>query len=229
MTTLNFRVFRYDQLHVSRKQAYIVRNVQTRQANNDTFEPNDFLHPFQDSFVSSKSAFNRSRRPRRQIKHTRTELNTKNECSLTPYLVMFATTLSRIMKKSTKWYMRLAKTQINLGIRPVWSESSLSARRKLRSLATHWAHSEDSDQTRRMPRLIWVFPGRTCHFVGFVMMRLKSCLSCKSRYRRASFLLPLYCYTKMPTLIPRLTRNATGKVINTYCNKHCRIFIPLNT
>ena len=28
-------------------------------------------------------------------------------------------------------------------------------------LATHWAHSEDSDQTGRMPRLIWVFAGRT--------------------------------------------------------------------
>ena len=30
--------------------------------------------------------------------------------------------------------------------RPVWSESSLSAWRQLGSLATHWAHSEDSDQ-----------------------------------------------------------------------------------
>ena len=41
------------------------------------------------------------------------------------------------------------------------------------SLATHWAHSEDSDQTGRMPRLIWVFAGRTCHFAGFVMRRHK--------------------------------------------------------
>ena len=32
-----------------------------------------------------------------------------------------------------------AKTQISLGIRPVWSESSLSAWRKHKSLATHWA------------------------------------------------------------------------------------------
>ena len=57
--------------------------------------------------------------------------------------------------------VRPAKTQISLGIRPVWSESSLSAWRKLGSLATHWAHSEDSDQTGRMPRLTWVFAGRT--------------------------------------------------------------------
>ena len=65
------------------------------------------------------------------------------------------------MTKQTKWHVRPAKTQISLGIRPVWSESSLSAWRKLGSLATHWVHSEDSDQTGRMPRLIWVFDGHT--------------------------------------------------------------------
>ena len=53
------------------------------------------------------------------------------------------------------------KTQISQGICPVWSASSLSAWRKLGSLATHWTHSEDSDQTGRMPRLIWFFTGRT--------------------------------------------------------------------
>ena len=58
-------------------------------------------------------------------------------------------------------HVRPAKTQISLGIRPVWSESSLSAWRKLGSLATHRAHSEDSDQTGRRPRLIWVFAGCT--------------------------------------------------------------------
>ena len=63
--------------------------------------------------------------------------------------------------KTNKFSVCPAKTQISLGIRPVWSESSLSAWRKLRSLTTHWAHSEDSDQTGRMPRLIWVFTGRT--------------------------------------------------------------------
>ena len=58
--------------------------------------------------------------------------------------------------------------QWRLSIRPVWSETSLSAWRNLGSLATHGAHSEDSDQ---MPRLIWVF---TVHFVGFVILRLNS-------------------------------------------------------
>ena len=76
------------------------------------------------------------------------------------------------MTKPTKWHVRPAKTQISLGIRPVWSEYSLSSWRKFGSLATHWAHSEDSGQTGRMPRLIWVFAGRICHFVGFVMRKL---------------------------------------------------------
>ena len=66
-----------------------------------------------------------------------------------------------LVTKPTKWQMCPAKTQISLGILPVWSESSLSAWRKLGSLATQWAHSEDSDQTGQMPRLIWVFVGRT--------------------------------------------------------------------
>ena len=79
--------------------------------------------------------------------------------------------MSRLLTKPAKWYVRPAKTQISLGIRPVWSESSLSAWRKLGSLATHWvhseetathwAHSEETNQTGRMPRLIWVFAGHT--------------------------------------------------------------------
>ena len=36
-------------------------------------------------------------------------------------------------------------------------------------LITYWAHSEDSDQTGWMPRLIWVFAGHICNFVAFVM------------------------------------------------------------
>ena len=64
------------------------------------------------------------------------------------------------MTKPTKWPLCLTKTQISLGIRLVWSESSLSAWRKLGSLATRWLHREDSDQTGRMHRLIWLFAGR---------------------------------------------------------------------
>ena len=77
--------------------------------------------------------------------------------------------MSRRMTKPTKWSLRPAKTQISLCIRPVWSESSLSAWTNIGSSATHWAHSEDSDQTGRMSRLIWVFAGHKGHSVAFVM------------------------------------------------------------
>ena len=80
------------------------------------------------------------------------------------------------MTKPTKWSVHPTKTQISLSVRPVWSEPLLSVWRKLGSLPTYWAHSEDSDQTGRMPRLIWVFAGRTCHFVGFVTRRLNCAL-----------------------------------------------------
>ena len=68
--------------------------------------------------------------------------------------------LSHDMTKPTEWECT-QRRQISLGICPVWSESSLSTGRKLGPLGTHWAHSEGSDQTGRMPRLIWVFTGRT--------------------------------------------------------------------
>ena len=32
---------------------------------------------------------------------------------------------------------------------------------KIGPFTTYWAHKEDSDQTGRMPRLIWVFAGHT--------------------------------------------------------------------
>ena len=66
--------------------------------------------------------------------------------------------------KTNKMTVHPAKTQISLGTHPVWSESSLSAWRKLVSLATHWAHIEDSD-AEADPSLCWAHTV----FVGFVM------------------------------------------------------------
>ena len=63
--------------------------------------------------------------------------------------------------KTNKMTMCPTKTENCLGIRQVWSGSSLSMWRKLGSLATIWAHSEDSDQTWRLPKLIRVFTGHT--------------------------------------------------------------------
>ena len=86
--------------------------------------------------------------------------------------------MSRDMTKPAKWLWAQRR------LRSAWTsaqsdQSSLSTWRKLGSLATHWAHSKDSDQTGRMPRLIWVFAGCTGHFVGFVMSWLKCSLSPK--------------------------------------------------
>ena len=59
-------------------------------------------------------------------------------------------------------------------LRSAWSESSLCAQWVAKDPNFLHADSEDSDQTGRMPRLVRVFTGRTCHFVGFVMRRLIS-------------------------------------------------------
>ena len=59
--------------------------------------------------------------------------------------------------KTNNVAVRPAKTQISLGIRPVWSESSLCAQWEAKGPSFLHADSEDSDQTR----LIWVFAGRT--------------------------------------------------------------------
>ena len=73
--------------------------------------------------------------------------------------------------KTNKVNVRPAKTQISLGIRPVWSESSLSAWRKHGFLATHWAHSEDwSDWADAQADLSLRWAHN--HIVGFVMSRL---------------------------------------------------------
>ena len=60
----------------------------------------------------------------------------------------------------------LRKTQISLGIRPVWLESLLCAQWVAKGSVLLQAGSEDSDQTGRMHRLIWVFAGRTVKIHG---------------------------------------------------------------
>ena len=62
--------------------------------------------------------------------------------------------MSRLMTKQTKWLVCPAKTQIILGIRPVWSESSLCTQRVAKDPSILHADSKDSDQTGRMPTLI---------------------------------------------------------------------------
>ena len=79
------------------------------------------------------------------------------------------------MTKPTKWVGAQRRIKISQGIHSVWSESSLSAWRKLGSLATHWVDSKDSDQTWWMPRLIGIFTG--CTLILLVLSWCGSCVS----------------------------------------------------
>ena len=69
------------------------------------------------------------------------------------------TKMSHLMTKPTKWHMRPAKTQISLSICSVLSESSLSAWRKLGSLATQSAQ-------RRLIRLGICFYGELSQIIA---------------------------------------------------------------
>ena len=97
------------------------------------------------------------------------------------------------------------------GIRPVWSNSFPSAWRKLWSLATHWAHGEDFDQTA-VPRLIWVFAGRTCQFVGFVICKF----TCK-HYGETKMWANFSCTENRVMLNWRLETCAASCAASQYC------------
>ena len=77
--------------------------------------------------------------------------------------------LSQRMTKPTKWHVRQAKTQFS--IRPVWSESPLSAWRKLGCLAFHNLERKTKISLIRLYGCPdWsVFAGRTYYFVCFVI------------------------------------------------------------
>ena len=77
--------------------------------------------------------------------------------------------LSCLMTKPAKWHVHPTKTQISLGIHPVWSESSLCTQWVAKDPNFLHGDSKDSDQTGQMPRLIQVFAGHTVIFSGFVM------------------------------------------------------------
>ena len=84
----------------------------------------------------------------------------KEECSKSDAIREYirSETNARIFEprhdKTNKMSVSPAKTQINLGIRLVRSESSLCAQWVAKDPSFLQADSEDSDQTGRMPRLI---------------------------------------------------------------------------
>ena len=80
--------------------------------------------------------------------------------------------MSRNDRKRTFGKVRPAKIQIRLRICAVWSESSLCAFWIAKDAKFLHADNEDSDQTARMRRLIWVFVGRTCQKVPLLALKL---------------------------------------------------------
>ena len=101
----------------------------------------------------------------------------------------------------------------------------------LGSLATHWAHSEDSDQSDQMPRLIWVLDGRTCHFVGFVSRRLIFIIDNYAVYNvlyssSTLNIIDCYCPEEYPSFTHfrvfniHMLRSATGLKV------HCVVAMP---
>ena len=90
-----------------------------------------------------------------------------------PYQLKYREEYKSRHDKTNKMNVRPAKTQINMDIRPVWSESSLCAQSVAKDPRFLHADSEDSDQTGRMPRLIWVLAGRTLTLLA---------LSCRGSY-----------------------------------------------
>ena len=74
--------------------------------------------------------------------------------------------MSHLMTKLTKWHVRPVKTQISLGIRPVWSESSLSTLCIAKDLTFRHADSNDCDQTGRLESLLGAHVCWFCHVVA---------------------------------------------------------------
>ena len=68
--------------------------------------------------------------------------------------------LSHDMTKPRKWVCTQQRLRFSLGICPDWSESPLCAQWELRTQCFSMRTAK-TDQTGRMPRLIWVFAGRT--------------------------------------------------------------------
>ena len=98
-------------------------------------------------------------------KQTRVEILEKKKHVMAPALKtalgsMGVQDLSHTMAIPAEWHVRPEKTQISLGIRPVWSESSLCAHWVAKDPRYLYADSEDPDQIGWLPRLIWLFAGR---------------------------------------------------------------------
>lgn len=78
--------------------------------------------------------------------------------------------------KPTKCHVFPAKNLICQITHQIWSKSLLHTLTVAKGLKLPPCHQQSlwsDDQIWQLPRLAWVFSGNTCHFVSFVMLRLK--------------------------------------------------------
>ena len=111
-------------------------------------------------------------------------------------------------KKNNNVTVRPAKTQISLGIRSVWSESSLCAQWVAEDPSFLHADSENSDQTGRKPRLIRVFSGSTLILLV---------LSCRGSY--------FYLFTVNPNIVFQTTWMIIRNFYTLLSNKQLRMVL----
>ena len=84
------------------------------------------------------------------------------------------TNMSRLVRKPTKWLCAQRR------LRSAWASAQSDQSLRCALNAFLHADSEDLGQTGRMPRLIIVFAGRTCHFVDFLVTWLIFLSTCSS-------------------------------------------------
>ena len=98
--------------------------------------------------------------PKYQSKES--HLNIKEDSDYLPHCSPVIHIKSLCMTKQTKWHVCPAKPQISLGFRQVWSVNAMTFKSLWAAKDPTILHvdSEDSDQTERMPKLIWVMTGR---------------------------------------------------------------------
>ena len=101
---------------------------------------------------------------------------------LSQFIITVCTvSLSLMSQCMTKWPVCLAKTD-----HPAQPDLSLCCA-LYGWLSTQIVKTDQTGWMPRLPRLIWVFAGRTDHFVGFVMLWLKFVFSCMKHIPFLSF------------------------------------------
>ena len=114
------------------------------------------------------------------------------------------------MYATNKMSVRPAKTQISLGIRQVWSESSLSAWWKLGSLSTHWAH--------RVPWVLDKVDTRQCRYALIGPHHEKTCFAMYANNKGADqpahphSLISTFVVRYLDSIIPTLAKSKLSRL-----------------